>query len=157
MVLTWIRRRAGGTEMNSRPAIFVDTGPWIALMDPRDQWRGEAEQEMAALNRQRRTLVTTNWVLAEAYTGLVDRISRPTIARLRAMVYESSLIKVVRIDEFAEMAAWRKFLRYDDKDVSMTDCTSFVVMEQLGLSTAFTFDEHFQQVSFLSLPEISKE
>ena len=143
--------------MNNRPPIFVDAGPWIGLMDPRDQWRNDAEREMAALNQQGRTLVTTNWVMAEAYTGLVDRISRAAIARLRAMVYESSLIKVVRIDEFIEIAAWRKFLRYDDKDVSMTDCTSFAVMEQLGLNMAFTFDEHFRQVGFLTLPQIDQE
>jgi predicted nucleic acid-binding protein len=126
-------------------------------MDPRDQWRDDAEREMATFKQQRRTLVTTNWVLAEAYTGLVDRISRAAIARLRAMVYESLLVKVVRIDEFTEMAAWRKFLRYDDKDVSMTDCTSFAVMEQLGLNTAFTFDDHFRQLGFLALPERVQE
>ena len=143
--------------MNSRPSIFVDTGPWIGLMDPRDQWRSDAERELATLKRQRRALITTNWVLAEAYTGLVDRISRGAIARLRAMVYESSLIKVVRIDEFIEVVAWRKFLRYDDKNVSMTDCTSFAVMEQLGLNTVFTFDDHFRQLGFLALPERVEE
>ena len=72
-------------------------------------------------------------------------------------MYESSLIKVVRIDEFIEVVAWRKFLRYDDKNVSMTDCTSFAVMEQLGLNTVFTFDDHFRQLGFLALLERVEE
>ncbi|MCX6030816.1 MAG: PIN domain-containing protein [Chloroflexi bacterium] len=140
--------------MNHRSAIFVDTGPWIAWLDVRDQWRQDAMREMVNLKAQRRSLVTTNWVLAEAYSGLVHRVARGTIARLRAMVEESALIRVVWIDRLIEGQAWRKFLQYDDKDVSMVDCTSFVVMEQLGLSTAFTFDRHFLQVGFQTWAEL---
>ena len=140
--------------MNHRLAIFVDTGLWIAWMDERDQWRQDAMREIASLKAQRRSLVTTNWVLAEAYTGLVDRIARGAIARLRAMVEGSTLIRVIWIDRLLEELAWRKFLQYDDKDVSMVDCTSFVVMEQLGLSTAFTFDRDFLQVGFRTWTEL---
>jgi predicted nucleic acid-binding protein len=123
-------------------------------MDERDQWRQDAMREMASLKAQRRSLVTTNWVLAETYTGLVDRIARGAIARLRAMVEGSTLVRVIWIDRLLEELAWRKFLQYDDKDVSMVDCTSFVVMEQLGLSTAFTFDRHFLQVGFQTWTEL---
>ena len=140
--------------MNHRPAIFVDTGPWVAWMDVRDQWRQDAMREIVALKTQRRTLVTTNWVLAETYTGLVDRIARSAIARLRAMIEGSTLIQVIWVDKLIEELAWRKFLQYDDKDVSMIDCTSFVVMEQLGLGTAFTFDRHFLQMGFQTWSEL---
>lgn len=140
--------------MNHRSAIFVDTGPWVAWMDVRDQWREDALREMITLKAQRRALVTTNWVLAEAYTGLVDRIDRKAIARLRAMVEESALIRVIWVDKLIEELAWQKFLQYDDKDVSMVDCTSFVIMEQWGLSTAFTFDRHFLQVGFQTWTEL---
>jgi uncharacterized protein len=140
--------------VNHRLAIFVDTGLWIAWMDERDQWRQDAMRGMAILKAQRRSLVTTNWVLAEAYTGLVDRIARGAIARLRAMVEGSTLIRVIWIDRLIEELAWRKFLQYDDKNVSMVDCTSFVVMEQLGLSTAFTFDRDFLQAGFQTWTEL---
>jgi len=140
--------------VNHRSAIFVDTGPWVAWMDVRDQWREDAMREMASLKSQRRGLVTTNWVLAEAYTGLVDRIARSAIARLRTLVEESSLIQVIWVDKQIEELAWRKFLQYDDKDVSMVDCTSFVVMEQCGISTAFTFDCHYLQVGFQTWSEL---
>ena len=140
--------------MNNWPAIFVDTGPWVAWMDMRDQWREDVLSGMATLKAQRRSLVTTNWVLAEAYTSLVDRIARVAIARLRTMIEESALIQVVWVDRLIEELAWQKFLLYDDKNVSMVDCTSFVVMEQLGLRTAFTFDHHFTQVGFQTLTEV---
>lgn len=140
--------------MSQRPAIFVDTGPWIAWMDVRDQWRQDAMREISILKAQRRSLVTTNWVLAETYTGLVDRVARSAIARLRAMIEESALIQVIWVDKLIEEQAWRKFLKYDDKDVSMVDCTSFVVMEQWGLGTAFSFDHHFHQVGFQTWAEL---
>jgi len=35
-----------------------------------------------------------------------------------------------------------------DKDWSLTDCTSLVVMRQLGLSEALTADRHFEQAGF---------
>ncbi len=41
------------------------------------------------------------------------------------------------------------FKKYDDKDLSFTDCTSFALMKRLKVQTAFTFDGHFQQVGFM--------
>lgn len=46
------------------------------------------------------------------------------------------------------------FTRYDDKAVGMVDCTSFAIMEQLRLTEAFTFDRHFKQVGFQTLPRL---
>lgn len=137
---------------SSQDALFVDTGPWTALMDPRDQWRDRALQAMEVLKTDRRVLVTTNLVLMEAYTGLVGRIAHAAIARLRTMVMESRLIRVKRVDELIEELAWKKFIRHDDKTWSFVDCTSFIVMEQLGLTTAFSFDHHFRQAGFQIFP-----
>lgn len=111
----------------SRAAVFVDTGPWIALMDPRDQWRQSALTAISELRAGRRTLVTTNLVLFEAYTGLVGRITHAAIARLRALAASTSQLRVIRVDESIEEEAWRFFLRHDDKACSMIDCTSFVL------------------------------
>ncbi|WP_216819169.1 type II toxin-antitoxin system VapC family toxin [Thiohalocapsa sp. ML1] len=41
--------------------------------------------------------------------------------------------------------AWKSFRRFSDKGWSFTDCTSRVIMERLGITTAFAFDEHFRQ------------
>jgi predicted nucleic acid-binding protein len=41
--------------------------------------------------------------------------------------------------------------QYDDKDFTLTDATSFAVMERLGITYAFTFDHHFTQYGFIAL------
>lgn len=134
--------------------VFVDTGPWIALSDPRDQWHSLAVRTMERVRQERYSLVTSNLVLIETYSGLVGRIQRTAIARLRSTVLGSASIQVEQIDEATEDFAWRLFMRYDDKTVSFVDCTSFAVMEQLAITTAFTFDRHFRQVGFLTLPAV---
>jgi uncharacterized protein len=137
-------------------ATFIDTGPWIALMDRRDEWHAAAVRTMDRLRAQKSPLVTSNLVLMEAYTALVGRIQRAAIARLRATIATSSYTRVERVDELTEELAWELFMRYDDKDASMVDCTSFAIMEQLGLSQAFTFDHHFEQVGFNIVPGITR-
>ncbi|MFO1096117.1 MAG: hypothetical protein U0992_22845 [Planctomycetaceae bacterium] len=41
-----------------------------------------------------------------------------------------------------------------DKDWGLTDCTSFVVMHDHGLTDALTSDEHFKQAGFRVLLEL---
>jgi predicted nucleic acid-binding protein len=134
--------------------VFVDTGPWIALVDPRDQWHSEAERVLRQLQMSRQPLVTSNLVLMESYTGLVNRVERRVIARFRETIYNSRQIDVQRVDMLTEELAWELFLRYDDKGVSMVDCSSFAIMEQSGIAQAFTFDRHFVQAGFQTLPKL---
>lgn len=141
-------------KTSERTPVFVDTGPWIALMDPHDQWREPALRIMNRLKAEKRLLITSNLVLMEAYSGLVGRIERSAIAKLRMAVKTSNSIKVERVDAFLEDLAWQIFMQYSDKTIGMVDCTSFALMEQLHLSQAFTFDRHFIQVGFQTLPRL---
>ena len=38
--------------------------------------------------------------------------------------------------------------RYRDKDLSFTDCTSFILMRELKVREALTTDHHFLQAGF---------
>jgi predicted nucleic acid-binding protein len=51
------------------PTAFVDTGAWIALMVPRDQYHQRATTFFRSIARNTR-LVTSNYVLSEAFTWL---------------------------------------------------------------------------------------
>ena len=128
--------------------VFVDTSAFIALLDPRDDCHDQAAHIEQVLSSQAARLVTTNFVLDETYTGLRGKIQHSAILRFRGSVRQSRRLSVVHVTEAVEDQAWEIFARYEDKDFSFTDCTSFAVMQQLGITTAFAFDEHFEQFGF---------
>ena len=133
--------------------VFVDTTAFIALLDPHDDCHDQAVHIEQALSRQAARLVTTNFVLDETYTGLRGKIQHSAILRFRDSVRQSRRLSVIRITEALEDQAWKIFARYEDKDFSFTDCTNFAVMQQLGITTAFAFDDHFEQFGFMRVPE----
>lgn len=59
-----------------------------------------------------------------------------------------TIVRVTTADE----ARGREILRrYSEKDFSLTDATSFSVMERLGIGLAFTFDRDFEQYGFQAI------
>jgi predicted nucleic acid-binding protein len=136
--------------------VFVDTSAFIALIDPRDAYHQRAVAMERNLAQAAVHLVTTNFVLDETYTGLVGKVRRSVVVQFGQAVRHSHRITVVRINQATEDAAWDIFVRYDDKDFSYTDCTSFAVMQRLGLATVFAFDRHFGQFGFTCVPSVNE-
>jgi predicted nucleic acid-binding protein len=89
----------------------------------------------------------------EIITLALDRLGYRQALVLGEKLWSGQLARLVYISKADQRAAWNLFKKYDDKEFSFTDCTSFVVMERLGLLHAFAFDEHFEQVGqFIRLP-----
>lgn len=133
--------------------IFVDSGAWYALSDPRDKTFEPATKLFARVRRGEfgRTL-TTDYVLDETYTLLRMRHGVEAVRRLRDLLTRSSDIQVVRISEHDFEEATDLMLDHGDKRWSFTDCTSFVVMRALQISDAFAFDRNFREAGIRSLP-----
>lgn len=47
--------------------------------------------------------------------------------------------------------AWQLFRERSDKEWGITDCTSFLIMQDRNLVDAFTVDRHFEQAGFHAL------
>lgn len=67
-------------------------------------------------------------------------------------LFQSRLIQFIHVDSNLFYQRWNYFIQRSDKSYSLTDCTSFLVMQQLEIQTALTFDHHFNQAGFLKLP-----
>jgi len=48
-------------------------------------------------------------------------------------------------------SGWTLYQQRPDKEWGLTDCISFVVMQEQGISEAFTSDHHFTQAGFTIL------
>jgi len=128
--------------------VLVDTSAWLALADQHDQSHRQATALFEQLKAQRTVLVLSEWVLAESLTAIRHHVNFPAAVRFGRAVFDSHLAELVVSEETLRRKAWAIFQRYDDKDFSFVDCTSFAVMEQLKLQTAFAFDRHFEQYGF---------
>ena len=118
--------------------IFVDTSAWYALVD-----RGDTEHARAkAVLHGTELLVTTDYILVESWLLLNSRLDRKTAntfwRSLREGIAELEHVEPADIEQ-----AWHVGERFSDQGFSVVDCTSFVVMERLGLSRAASFDSDF--------------
>ena len=131
--------------------VFADANGWIALNSKRDQLHGVAVDVNKSLLRGGRRYITTNFVLDETYTGLRMKVGHLAAVDFGERLRKSRTVHVVHITEGLQEEAWQFFKQYADKEFSFTDCTSFVVMQQMRIVDAFTNDHHFEQVGFTSL------
>jgi uncharacterized protein len=122
--------------------IFVDTSAWFASLVPSDP---DYPAAVAWLAANPLPLLTTDYVVDETLTLLRVRGERTRALILGDRFFRGDLADIQKISESDLKLAWETFERFADKDRSFTDCTSKVVMHQLGISQAFAFDHHFEQ------------
>ncbi len=124
--------------------VFVDTGGFYALSDPRDDDHQAARRIQTQLADTRSRLFTSNFIIDEAYTlHLVRANYHAAIAFLDSVT--ASPLTIVRITPDDELRAQELLRTFSDKRYSYTDATSFAVMDRLNLTHAFTFDHNFEQ------------
>lgn len=122
--------------------IFVDTGAWCAAFVPNDSDHAAAD---AWLEANSTPLVTTDYVIDELLTLLKIRGEFQRAIRLGASLFAGEIATIVWVLPDDVRQAWSIFRDYHDKGWSFTDCVSRVVMERLGIQTAFAFDADFRQ------------
>lgn len=131
--------------------VFLDSAGFLALVNPYDTYHQAAREIWSRLTKERWRTFTTNFVVAETHALFLTRLGlTDATAFLRQM--DQSSTTVLRVSQRDEERARQLIYHYSDKDFSLTDATSFVVMERLGISVAFTFDRHFAQYGLTVLP-----
>ncbi len=130
---------------------FVDTSAFIALLSSRDRYHVQAEQTFREAVASKRTLLTTNLILAEVHRLVLHRVGVRAAAAALNKVESSPLIKV----EFATVAhhysAKEWIAKLSDYSISYTDAISFAVMEAAHCADAIAFDRHFQIAGFTAV------
>jgi len=135
-----------------KKSVFVDTRFWIALLDTRDINHPIAGSSLKPLLKNYRVYLS-DFIVFETITYLNCSIKRHDLAvRFLSKVQEPTL-PILVVDEFIKARALKLFQQYSDKDLSVTDCTSFALMLQNEMQMYAGFDDHFQQVGFVSVLE----
>ncbi|MBK1699598.1 hypothetical protein CKO41_08210 [Thiococcus pfennigii] len=132
-----------------RHGLFIDTGFWIALLDRRDRNHQAATGRLGHLLSTFRPFVS-DFVLFETLTYLNCSLGRHDLALRFLDKVQTSTIDVLEVDKTTKKRAIDLFRQYNDKDFSVTDCTSFVLMAANRIRHFAGFDAHFVQMQFLN-------
>lgn len=136
--------------------LFVDTAGWMACADAADPEHRRSREARDAALRAGRILVTTDYVMDETLTLIRKRLGIGAAEAWWSQVEGTSRLRWEWIGPERSEQARRKFFRFRDKDYSFTDCTSFVVMQELKLEESLTTDKHFRQMGFTMLPRTAR-
>jgi uncharacterized protein len=133
-------------------SFFVDSGFWIALENADDQNHSKALLHWQQSTADMPLLITISYVFDEVVTFFNNRHNHAKAVELGHTLLTSSFIELVYVDETLFKEAWGYFQKHEDKRYSLTDCVSFVIMSKQNLDTALTFDKHFRQAGYQTLP-----
>lgn len=128
--------------------VFVDSFYFFAILNPQDAAHDKAIEYSQQHNGP---LVTTTEVLTELADGLARSSRRRAIRRVLDDLHSNP----ENVVHSPNQQLWDEALDlYDarpDKQWSLTDCVSFTIMEQMGITDALTGDHHFEQAGFRAL------
>ncbi|MSQ96741.1 MAG: PIN domain-containing protein [Gemmataceae bacterium] len=128
--------------------VFMDTYGLIAWINTRDA----AHQPVKSyLDGYSGSIVTTEWVLLEFADALSLSSTKPFAIEAIKRIHRLPMFLVVGFAPAVYLAGFDLYEARPDKDWSLTDCISFAVMTERGLSDALTADHHFEQAGFRAI------
>lgn len=131
--------------------VFADTVYWVALINPKDEWRNQARSATALLNDAR--IITTDSILIEVLNFFAEHGDE---ARRRAVTVVEQLLtnphtEVVPQTREHFLAGLTFYKARADKGYSLTDCISMIMMRERNIAEVLTHDRHFVQEGFTAL------
>jgi predicted nucleic acid-binding protein len=128
--------------------VFADTSFYVAALSMRDVNHARSE----AVGRGfRGRVVSTEYVLLEVATFFCEAPHRAVFLGLLHTLQNDPEITIVPSSADLWQRGVALFAARPDKDWSLTDCISFVVMQERGITDALTADHHFVQAWFVAL------
>jgi predicted nucleic acid-binding protein len=128
--------------------VLADTFFYLAVLNPKD-----ARHESARVwsDNYDGPILTTTWVLTELADALAKRNQRDWFNDLYQALLDDPQLEILPVNQEQWERGRQLYASRLDKDWSLTDCISFVVMQERGLKDALTGDHHFEQAGFKAL------
>ena len=136
--------------------VFLDTNGWLALLNASDSLHSAAQKAWSDLGAARYEVFLTDLVVAETGNGLARTPARRSLRSALERVRASPNARLVFVSAALLDMALDLYDQRSDKSWGLVDCASFVVMNEHGISEAFTNDRHFEQAGFRCLLPMPK-
>jgi len=135
--------------------IFLDTSLLVAYYNADDVNHTDAHRLLKEMEGRKVGFLTSEYIFDETLTVLLVRAGKKkAIEVCNALLkdIEAGNIKLMRVNEETFKKAIEIFTRFVDKEWSFTDCTSYILMKDAGITKGASFDKHFRQFGFETLP-----
>ena len=97
------------------------------------------------------TSITSEFVLLELANMFSAPVWRQRVVKFIDGLHSLSSLQIISADSALLEEGWNLFRNRLDKEWSLTDCTSMVIMERNEIKLAFSSDHHFEQAGFVKL------
>lgn len=131
--------------------LFLDTQGWVTVLNSADTLYAVANSEWKRLRDAGYTVLLTDWIIAETGNGLARTAARHAFAETVRSVLGDPLVRLVYVTEELLARGLILYRQRPDKTWGLVDCVSFLVMQDAGVTEAFTNDDHFTQAGFTCL------
>jgi predicted nucleic acid-binding protein len=132
--------------------VFIDSTAYFAFINDHDDNHATARRIFHRLARDPSAeLYTTSFIVAETHVLILNRLRRQDIGSQFLRDVGRSVTHRIHITEQTEREAERFIEQHPAHTYSLADATSFVVMRQLHITTAFSFDADFRDAGFALL------
>ena len=128
--------------------VFMDTYGLIGWVNMRDVGH---QRVKSYLDSYSGNIVTTEWILLEFADAFSFSNTKLFAIEAIKRFHRLPMFEVVGFDPKVQQAGFDLYESRLDKDWSLTDCVSFAVMTQRGLTEALTADHHFEQAGFRAM------
>jgi len=129
---------------------FVDTSALYALLSARDMNHERAEAQWLQWVGDSAELILSNYILLETTALVQRRLGKQALRQFYDLLLP--VMDTYWVSEEMHQKGMQLLFVSDQRQLSLVDCVSFVVMAELGITTAFTFDQHFAQAGFTVVP-----
>ena len=132
--------------------VFIDTSFLVAFYNKRDKNHKKARNFISEADKNM-AFIITDYIFDEVLTVLLVRGGKSLSIEAGRRILEDERIGLLQIDEEIFQKAWLIYQGFEDKEWSFTDCISYVLMKNLSIDTGASFDDHFNQFGFITVPK----
>jgi len=129
--------------------VYIDTSAFLAVLNHDDDHHAEAKAIWCYLLDTGASLGTNSYVLVETVAVLQRRLGLDAVRTFFGAIYP--LLEIVWVDDALMTLAIPLLLTANRTNLSMVDCTSFLVMQRLQVKKVFAFDRHFAEQGLVVL------
>ncbi len=128
--------------------LFADTSFYVALLNPRDLVH---EKALQVGEDSHCPVLLSDFILLELGNIFSGTGQRSLFSKLAGRLNSDPNVRIIPASRDLLEKGLALFSRREDKQWSLTDCTSFIIMQEEGLTEALTADHHFEQAGFTIL------